>query len=172
MNLFRRLGLVVASIVSMAGCASVERLDAASDVHALLVAIRDDDKAAFEAHVDRPALEREIGARLSAEIAKPNADPTLRAIGALLGPAAADIAGDVLLRPSVFRAVAEYYGYQSGQPLPGRVAIAGVLKPMGDGRVCATRKKDGPCLLVFTQEEGVWKLSGFQGDASMLRPAS
>ena len=40
---------------------------------------------------------------------------------------------------------------------------------MDDGRMCATRKKDGPCLLVFTEEQGVWKLSGFTGDLSMLR---
>ena len=41
---------------------------------------------------------------------------------------------------------------------------------MPDGRVCATRKQDGPCLLIFTKaEDGHWRLSGFEGDASMLR---
>ena len=33
-----------------------------------------------------------------------------------------------------------------------------------DGRVCATKKKDGPCLLIFTNVAGTWKLSGFEGD--------
>jgi len=46
-----------------------------------------------------------------------------------------------------------------------------VLKPLPDGRVCATKKKDGPCLLTFTKapEDGHWKLSGFDGELSMLR---
>ena len=65
--------------------------------------------------------------------------------------------------------MAEYYGYDRSQPLPNRVAIASSLKALEDGRVCATREKDGPCLLVFTEEEGVWRLTGFEGDVGMLR---
>jgi hypothetical protein len=40
---------------------------------------------------------------------------------------------------------------------------------MPDGRVCATKLKNGPCMLMFTQEDGVWRLTGFEGDTSMLR---
>jgi hypothetical protein len=65
--------------------------------------------------------------------------------------------------------VASTYGYRSDQPIPGRVAIAGALKAMPDGRVCATRHKDGPCVLIFSQEAVVWRLSGFQGDLGELR---
>jgi hypothetical protein len=93
----------------------------------------------------------------------------MRAIGALLGPAIAKAASEQLVQPQVFRGVAEYYGYDASQPLPRRVAIAGSLKALDDGRVCATREKDGPCLLIFTQTEGVWRLSGFEGDIDMLR---
>ncbi len=32
-----------------------------------------------------------------------------------------------------------------------------------------TRKKDGPCILIFTQIDGVWKLSGFEGDMKQLK---
>ena len=74
-----------------------------------------------------------------------------------------------LIQPKVFRSVAEYYGYDRSMPIPGPLAISGSLKTVGDGQVCATRKKDGPCLLVFTQTAGVWRLSGFDGDLSMLR---
>ncbi|MDP3660936.1 DUF2939 domain-containing protein [Phenylobacterium sp.] len=167
----RILNLMATSLaaLSLAACASVQKIDAAGDVHALLVSIRDGDDAAFDAHVDRPALEREIGARMTAELNKPSADPRLKMLGALLGSSAASLAGDALIRPKVFRTVAEYYGYREGQPLPGRMAIAGSLKEVGDGRVCATRKKGGPCLLLFTQEQGVWRLSGFEGETSMLR---
>ena len=38
-----------------------------------------------------------------------------------------------------------------------------------DGRVCATQKKDGPCVLTFTKENGSWKLTSFDGDFSTLR---
>ena len=53
--------------------------------------------------------------------------------------------------------------------IPGPVAISTTLKTLPDGRVCATRKKDGPCVLTFTKEQGVWKLTSFDGDFSTLR---
>ncbi|MBP7650952.1 MAG: DUF2939 domain-containing protein [Phenylobacterium sp.] len=164
-----RFFLVIALAMGLSGCATAQRLDAAGDVHALLVSIRDEDQAAFEAHVDRDALKQEIAARLTAEARKPQVEKGWGALGAILAPALADIAGDALVQPKVFHKVAESYGYKPGQPIPNRVAIAGSLKAMDDGRVCATKSKDGPCVLVFSQENGVWKLSGFEGDISTLR---
>jgi ABC-type amino acid transport substrate-binding protein len=164
-----RLSLILAAALSLAACATAQRLSAAHDVHALLVSIRDDDSAAFEAHVDRKALKREIEARLVDRTRSLKGDEGWKALGVILAPALADIAGDNLVQPKVFRSVAAYYGYKPSTPIPGAVAIAGALKTLPDGRVCATQKKDGPCLLVFTQSEGVWKLSGFEGDISMLR---
>jgi hypothetical protein len=64
--------------------------------------------------------------------------------------------------------VAEYYGYRPDQPIPGRLAIAGALRALPDGRVCATRRRNGPCLLTFASENGAWRLVSFDGDASML----
>jgi hypothetical protein len=161
----RRLisGLV---LLSLAACASVQRIDAAGDVHALLISIRDNDQAAFDAHVDRPALKQELQAKLDERIGR---DERLKGFAALLGPTVVNFAGDALLQPQVFRMVAEHYGYTSKTRIPSQVEIAGVLKALPDGRVCAVTKKDGPCLLTFTKEEGVWKLTGFEGDASMLR---
>ena len=159
----RRL-LIAALCLLGAACASVQRYDAANDIHALLVSIRDDDSQAFEAHIDRPALEREVERRLAAEAQKRGAG----SLGALLAGPLAQLAGDALIQPGVFRAVAESYGYKAGAPLPGPLAITGSLKQLDDGRVCATKKKDGPCVLTFTQSGGVWKLSGFEGDPSQL----
>lgn len=164
-----RIILVTALLLSLTACASAQRLDAAGDVHTLLVSIRDEDQATFDAHVDRDALKHEISARLTAQAKSPKVDKNWQALGAILAPAIADIAGDALVQPRVFHKVAESYGYKAGQPIPNRIAIAGSLKAMDDGRVCATRTKDGPCILVFTREEGVWKLSGFEGDISTLR---
>ena len=157
------LGIILLPLVA---CASVQRLDAAGDVHALLISIRDNDQAAFDAHVDRPALKQELQAKLDERIGR---SAELKGLSSILGPAVVDFAGDTLVQPEVFRLVAEHYGYTPKTRIPSQVEIAGVLKTLPDGRVCAVSKKDGPCLLVFTKEEGVWRLTGFQGDAAMLR---
>jgi hypothetical protein len=161
--------LVLAAALTLGACATAQRLDAANDVHALLVAIRDGDRATFDAHVDRPALQRAFEAKMAQEVERSDVDPRLKELGRLLSPTIANMAGDALLQPGAFRRVAEYYGYDPAKPLPGRVAIASALKSLPDGRVCATRTKDGPCLLIFTETAGVWKLSGFEGELSELR---
>ena len=137
-------------------------------MHALLIAIRDNDGPAFDRRVDRRALMREVSDRLAAEAAK---DPRIpAALAAILAPGLSRLAGDSLIQPGVFRTVAEYYGYTPQTKIPGRIAISQTLRELPDGRVCATRKQDGPCLLTFTKaEDGHWRLSGFEGDVSMLR---
>lgn len=167
--MIRKLATLAAVALTLSACATATRYDAAGDVHELLVAIRDNDRQAFDRHVDRKALKRSLEARLSQETSKANLDDGWRAAAALLGPSIADVAGEALIRPEVFRAAASYYGYRPDQPLPNRIAIGSALRYMPDGRVCAAKKKDGPCLLVFTQVDGVWKLSGFEGDLSDLR---
>lgn len=161
--------LAFVAVLLLSACATAQRLDAANDVHALLVAIRDGDRAAFDARIDRESLKRDFEARMARELDQSDVDPRLKELGRLLSPTIANMAGDALLTPNAFRKVAEYYGYKPSQPLPGRVAIAGALKPLPDGRVCATRKKDGPCLLIFTETEGAWRLSGFEGELSELQ---
>ena len=161
--------IVILSLIALAltACASVRKLDAANDVHALLIAIRDDDQAAFDAHVDRAALKQEIEARLVAEGRK---DERLGGLAAILAPALADLAGETLVQPSVFRGVAEDYGYTRETKIPGPLATPQALKPLPDGRICATRKQDGPCLLIFTKgPDDRWRLSGFEGDIKELR---
>lgn len=167
--MIRKIASIVALSLTLGACATASRLDAAGDVHTLLVAIRDGDRATFDAHVDRKALKRSIESRLATEAERANMSDGARALAALLGPSVADIAGEALIRPDVFRAAASYYGYKPDQPLPNRIAIAGALRYGPEGQVCATKKKDGPCLLVFTNVDGTWKLSGFEGDISDLR---
>ncbi|WP_374470748.1 DUF2939 domain-containing protein [Phenylobacterium sp.] len=160
---FAALGLAA---LTLASCATAQKLDAAGDVHALLISIRDDDQAAFDAHVDRQALKREIQARLVAEGRK---DPRLSGVAAILAPGLAELAGETLVQPQVFRLVAERYGYTPQTKIPNPVVISQALKPLPDGRVCATRTKGGPCLLTFSKIEGTWKLTGFEGGLSELR---
>jgi hypothetical protein len=160
---YAALGLAA---LTLSACATAQKLDAASDVHALLVSIRDNDKATFDAHVDRAALKREIQARLVAEGQK---DQRFSGVAALLAPGLAELAGETLVQPQVFRLVAERYGYTPETTIPNPVVISQTLKPLPDGRVCATRSKDGPCLLTFSKIEGTWKLTGFEGGLSELR---
>ncbi len=167
--MIRTITLLAALALTLAGCATTARYDAAGDVHALLVAIRDNDRATFDRHVDRRALKNNLESRLVREAGRRDMDDSARALAALVAPSLAEVAVETLLRPEAFRAAASYYGYTPDQPLPGRIAIGGALRYRDDGSVCATKKKDGPCLLVFTRTDGVWKLSGFEGDLADLR---
>lgn len=163
----RALILVVMTL-ALSACATVQKLSAAGDVHALLIAIRDDDRATFDSLVDREALKRELQGRLVAEARKDSRIPA--ALAAVLAPALADMAGDTVIQPRVFRSVAEYYGYKPETKIPGPLGISAALRQLPDGRVCAVKSKDGPCLMTFTHAaDGHWKLSGFEGDTSMLR---
>ena len=165
---WRSIGVVLLTGVA-AGCATAERIDAAGEVHALMIAIRDDDRARFEAHVDRPALEQELEARILARTGAADSSDAVRTLGAVLARPLSRLAGDALIRPEVFRSVAEFYGYQSARPLPSQLAIAAALRSLPDGRVCAAKKRDGPCLITFANEQGVWRLVSFDGDVAMLR---
>jgi hypothetical protein len=82
----------------------------------------------------------------------------------------ADALGDAVIQPDVFRAVAAYYGYSRDTKIPPPLYITEALRQLPDGRICAVTKKGGPCLIDFTKApDGHWKLSGFEGDVSMLR---
>ena len=48
-------------------------------------------------------------------------------------------------------------------------AIAAAMRSLPDGRVCAAKKRNGPCVITFANEQGVWRLVSFDGDAAMLR---
>ena len=161
-----RVALIGLMALALSACATAQKLGAANDVHALLVSIRDNDSATFDAHVDHEALKAELQSKIEAQLGK---SKKMKGLAALLGPSTFDLADQLLVQPKTFRLVAEEYGYRPDMKIPGPIAISQALKTLPDGRVCATRKKDGPCLLVFTKEQGVWKLTGFEGDSSMLR---
>ncbi|MDB5479228.1 MAG: hypothetical protein JWO83_281 [Caulobacteraceae bacterium] len=164
--MLRRAASLLAALTLLTGCATTRQLAAAPDVHALLVAIRDDDRAAFEAHVDRRALEAEMQAVMVERSREAGMGDGAAGLGVLLSGPLARAAGSVLIRPEVFRAVADYYGYRPDTPIPGTLSLAVALTPLPDGRVCAKGRKGGPCLLTFADEDGTWKLVAF--DASQV----
>jgi hypothetical protein len=161
-----RVALFCLMALTLAACATAQKLGAANDVHALLIAIRDNDGAAFDAHVDHEALKQELQAKLTDRLAR---DEKMKGLAALLGPSVIEFADQALVQPKTFRMVAEQYGYKADTKIPNPLVIASALKSLPDGRVCATKKKDGPCVLTFTKENGSWKLTSFDGDFSTLR---
>src|SRR5437588_3084583 len=144
----------LAGLVLLAGCATTRRLEAAGDVHSLLVAIRDDDQAAFEAHVDRRALEAEIQSVVIEKSRDPRLGEGGGALGLLLSGPLSRVASATLIQPEVFRAIADRYGYRPDKPIPGAFGIASALTSLPDGTVCAKARRDGPCLLTFANEGG------------------
>ena len=161
------LGLLIAA--SIAGCATTRPLAAAGDVHALLIAVRDDDRPSFEAHIDRRALRANLQARMASRAKAAHGGRIVDALGILVSGPAARAADRLLIQPEVFRAVAEYYGYRPGQSIPGALALSTVLKDGPDGTVCATSGRGSPCLLTFAHESTVWRLVDIDPEAVRSR---
>lgn len=168
MTPMKRLLSIGLAAITLTGCETVQRVDAAADVHHFLIAIRDNDKASFNRYVDRPALSRQLEARLD-EIARRGTDDQRgQFIGAFLAGPIARAAADAAVRPDVFRAIAVTLGYSPDRPIPGQFVIAQALRPAADGQVCAAKARDKPCLLTFTLEEGTWRLTGVAMDQLRL----
>ena len=163
----RRLIAVLSLALTLAACATAQKLGAANDVHALLVSIRDNDSRTFDAHVDHEALKTQLRGFLEQQISR---SKELKGLSGLLGQSSViDFADEALVQPKTFRLVAEQYGYKPDTKIPNPVVIAQALKPLPDGTVCATKGKNGPCMLIFAKQNGVWKLTRFVGDFSMLK---
>ena len=158
---------IVVLAFCLAACATATRFDAAGDIHALLVAVRDNDRQAFDAHVDRPALKAQMKSRLTAAAVQ-RGGAFGGALVQMLG-GVTDALVDAAVQPQVFLAVAEAKGYRPSQPLPGRGTITSSLRYLEGDRVCVVDKKDGPCLLVFANEGGTWRLVAFEGPLDQLK---
>ena len=151
-----------------AACATVPRCEAAGDIRAFLVAIRDGDQTGFDAHVDRPALKAQLKSRLIADQAAAHGEASLQALGAILAGPLVDVGVDTLVQPETFRAEALRLGYAPDRPLPNRLEITSALRQIDPGRVCVVTRQDGPCTLVFRDEDGVWRLIGYEGPLGAL----
>jgi Protein of unknown function (DUF2939) len=161
----KRVLSALAVVLALGGCSTIPKYEAANDIHAFLVAIRDGDRAAFDAHVDRPALKTQLHARLMQEVGQRNGD--LAGFGALLAGPLVDLGVDAAVRPEVFRAIAQKYGYDPAQPIPNTLLIAQYVRPLDAERACVITKAKGPCVFVFKNEAGTWKLIGFEGHINL-----
>ncbi len=163
----RSLSLALLSAATvLAGCATATRLDAAGDIRAFLLSVRDGDRRTFDQHVDRPALKSNLRARLLASAAGKYGVQSRESVGALLAGPLVDVAVDALVRPEVFRAAAELAGYGPETRVPNRLVIGQDIQSLGQDRVCALIR--GRCAFVFKHEDGVWRMIDFQGDLGLL----
>ena len=164
----RRPGLVAVGVAAclLSACATAEKYDAAGDIRAFLVAVRDGDRPTFDAHVDKPALKTNLRARLLAAEASNHGVESHETLGALLAGPLVGVAVDALARPEVFRAAAELAGYGPETRIPGPLVLGQDLQSMPDERVCALVRHR--CAFVFKREDGVWKLIDFAGDLGLL----
>ena len=164
----RSLGLAALGMAALvlSACVTAERYDAAGDIRAFLVAVRDGDRASFEDHVDKPALKANLRARLLAAAASAHGLESRETLGALLAGPLVDVGVEALARPEVFRAAAELAGYGPDTRIPGPLVLGQDLQPMGDDRVCALIRRH--CAFVFKREEGVWRMIDFEGDLGLL----
>ena len=168
MRLTRTLLIALAGLV--AACATTDRYGAAGDIHDFLVAVRDGDRATFDAHVDRAALKTNLRARVLADLAGRYAVGSRETLGGLVAGPLVDVAVDALVRPEVFRAAAELEGYGPDTHIPGSLVLGQRVRPLDSGRVCAVIQDR--CSFVFKNEDGTWRLIDFQGDFGLLkRPA-
>ena len=165
---FRRLRALAAALLAagVAACVTPQRYDAAQDIRAFLVAVRDGDRASFDAHVDKPALKANLKARLLAFQAGRHGVESRETLGALLAGPLVNVAVDALARPEVFRAAAELAGYGPDTRIPGPLILGQDLQAMGDERVCALIQRR--CAFVFKREDSVWRLIDFEGDLGLL----
>ena len=161
--------LALVTVLMLSACATLEQYDAANDIRAFLLAIRDTDQTAFDAHIDRPALKEQVRARLIAYIMQRQDTGGLAVFGAALAGPIADYAVDHLAQPQVFLAVAEAEGYSPDQPVPSAAFLTPLIKPVDADRACVSEKVGGACVLVFRKEDGAWKLIAFEGDPKMLK---
>lgn len=154
-------------LLATAGCVSMTRYDAAQDIRAFLISVRDGDERTFDTHVDRPALKTNLKARLLEQSARVHGVESGQTATALLAGPLADLAVDALARPQVFRAAASLAGYGPDTKVPGPLIIGQDLQPLDQDRVCALIRKQ--CAFVFKREEdGVWRLIDFRGDLDLL----
>ena len=140
--------LALAAALGAVACQqAATQYDAAEDVRAFIVAVRENDRATFDRHVDRPVLREQLLGQVRAAIGD-QAGP--------LGDALAQQAVDQLIRPESFQLALK----QAGAPdrTPTAAEIATQLRVVENGRVCLPRSQDGPCAITFARTGEDWRL--------------
>jgi hypothetical protein len=153
-RMLRSRPLVAASALSLALCAcSLDvRADAAQGIARFLDAVRRDDKKAFEASIDRPALRSELRDQL-AERGRPK-DLDIEG-----GPS--EFALDRMITPEAFRLVSA----RTGEPVPmapSAAQVALLMSVKDKSHVCLGDAAGQRCALAFAKTHGAWRLTAMR----------
>ena len=155
-------GLSLAALAALGACGLPERYRAAQDVHAFFQAVRDDDQAAFEAHVDRPALRREL--RAEVDQAASGAGLGGDVLERVLGAGRSEALVERMISPRSFRVVWRRSGMPAGRA-PSAPEIAVMLRMVGPDEACLRDLKSDRCVLTFRREGGTFRLAGISAGA-------
>jgi hypothetical protein len=143
---------LAALAVSLSGCDIGVRADAARAIERFLAAVHNDDRAAFEAAVDRDALRADLSDQLT-ELA--------RSKGVVVEGGPSEFALDRMISPEVFRIVEAKTGQALGHA-PSAAEIALIMKVRDNNHVCVGDPRKAACTLAFARRGGVWRLVGMQ----------
>jgi hypothetical protein len=162
---------------ALAGCATTGSApsEAANDVRAFAIALRDRDLGGIESRIDRPALQNQVNG-LARAIASEEISRRVGGggTGTVLGMFGADLASPVIerlarraLEPDMLADFARKAGLTPETRAPGRFVTSLALRNVGDGRVCAPDPQSRSCLLYFAKYPTGWKLNAL--DETTLR---
>jgi predicted small secreted protein len=174
----KRISLFLVSFLTLTACATGPGAsDAAPDVRAFAMALRDRDMAGIESRIDRPALQGQVNGLARALAAEEIAKRTGGGgAGSLLGLFGADLAAPIIerlaaraLQPDVLADLSRRAGLTPETRLPGRTVTALALRSVPDGRVCAPDPQTRSCLLYFGKYPSGWKLNAIDETALRAR---
>jgi hypothetical protein len=152
--MFRRGAPVAASalVLALSACGIDVRADAAQGIARFLDAVRRDDRAAFEASIDRPALRADLRDQL-ADLGR------AKDIDIEGGPS--EFALDRMITPEAFRLVSA----RTGEPLPiapSAAQVALLMTVKDKTHVCLGDAAGQRCALAFGKRSGGWRLTAMR----------
>ncbi len=150
--MFRKVSAValLALALVLGGCDLRVRADASQAIARFLKAVHEDDRAAFEAAIDRPALRSDLRDQL-VDLGRAN---SVEVDG---GPS--EFALDRMISPEAFRLVEAKTG-RALPTTPNAAEVAVLMKVRDRTHVCLGDPRNDRCLLSFTRKKGVWRLVG------------
>lgn len=152
---------LIGAALTLSGCGRGAQGEATEAVQTFLAAVHANDRPAFEAMIDRPALRADLRDQLMA---------LSRSKGLEVDGGASEFALDRMITP---RAI-ELVDAASGQPLaaaPDARQIKGMVRLLERDLACVSAsgaEAAAPCVLSFARRDDQWRLVSMQAGQSIL----
>lgn len=146
------VAVVLLCVLALGSCEQAQsRYQAAQGVRSFMVSVQQQDRDAFERHVDRPALRENLRDQAAREA---GGDPRIAAV--LRGLPSTAI--DQMIRPETFKLGVQRMGMRTDR-VPTAAEISVMLKMRGDDKAClGDPRVADQCLLTFERRGQDWKL--------------